>query len=157
MFDYIGLPLCEINKQLNHRKAEHTFYITSTQFKLCTEKIYQELICVFNIDKMKNFKLYPELKNINSKFEPTFNLEGLNKKSNVLSFKKEYKTLHPTQKPVSLMEYLIKTYTNENDIVLDFAMGSGTTGVACKNTNRNFLGIELDENYFKIAHKRIII
>jgi len=64
-------------------------------------------------------------------------------------------TVHPTQKPVSLMEYLIKTYTNEGDLVLDNCMGSGTTGVACKNLNRNFIGIELDPEYFKIAEKRI--
>ena len=63
--------------------------------------------------------------------------------------------LHPTQKPVSLMEYLIKTYTNENETVLDFTMGSGTTGVACLNTNRKFIGIELDDNYFDIAKNRI--
>lgn len=63
--------------------------------------------------------------------------------------------VHPTQKPVSLMEYLIKTYTNENEIVLDFTMGSGSTGVACMNTNRRFIGIELDENYFNIAVDRI--
>jgi len=62
---------------------------------------------------------------------------------------------HPTQKPVALMEYLIKTYTNEGETVLDFTMGSGTTGVACKNLNRNFIGIELDPEYFKIAEKRI--
>jgi len=62
---------------------------------------------------------------------------------------------HPTQKPVALMEYLIKTYTNECETVLDFTMGSGTTGVACKNTNRRFIGIELDEEYFKIAQERI--
>jgi len=62
---------------------------------------------------------------------------------------------HPTQKPVALMEYLIKTYTNEGETVLDFTMGSGTTGVACVNLNRNFIGIELDEKYFKIAEKRI--
>jgi site-specific DNA-methyltransferase (adenine-specific) len=62
---------------------------------------------------------------------------------------------HPTQKPVALMEYLIKTYTNEGETVLDNCMGSGTTGVACKNTNRNFIGIEMDENYFNIAQKRI--
>lgn len=67
----------------------------------------------------------------------------------------ERDTLHPTQKPVALMEYLIKTYTNENELVLDFTMGSGTTGVACKNTNRNFIGIELDEKYFEIAKERI--
>lgn len=63
--------------------------------------------------------------------------------------------LHPTQKPVALMEYLIKTYTNEGDTVLDFTMGSGTTGVAAKNLNRNFIGIELDEKYFNIAKNRI--
>ena len=65
------------------------------------------------------------------------------------------KSKHPTQKPVELMEYLIKTYTNEGETVLDFTMGSGTTGVACKNLNRKFIGIELDENYFNIAKERI--
>ena len=63
--------------------------------------------------------------------------------------------LHPTQKPVELLEYLIKTYTNENEIVLDNCMGSGSTGVACLNTNRRFIGIEKDDNYFEIAKKRI--
>jgi len=65
------------------------------------------------------------------------------------------KKVHPTQKPINLLEYLIKTYTNENDTVLDFAMGSGSTGVACKNINRDFIGIELDKNYFNIAKNRI--
>jgi site-specific DNA-methyltransferase (adenine-specific) len=63
--------------------------------------------------------------------------------------------LHPTIKPVALFEYIIKTYTNEGDTILDNCMGSGTTGVACKNLNRNFIGIELDPEYFKIAEKRI--
>lgn len=63
--------------------------------------------------------------------------------------------LHPSQKPVPLLEYLIKTYTNESDLVLDFTMGSGSTGVACVNTNRRFIGIELDEKYFNTAKKRI--
>lgn len=63
--------------------------------------------------------------------------------------------LHPTQKPIALLEYLIRTYTNENDIVLDNCMGSGSTGVACVNTNRNFIGIEIDPNYFQIASRRI--
>ena len=64
-------------------------------------------------------------------------------------------SLHPTQKPTDLLEYLIKTYTNENELVLDFTMGSGSTGVACINTNRRFIGIELDNNYFNIAKERI--
>jgi site-specific DNA-methyltransferase (adenine-specific) len=63
--------------------------------------------------------------------------------------------VHPTQKPIALMEYLIKTYTNDGELVLDFTMGSGTTGVACKNTGRSFIGIELDENYFNIATERL--
>ena len=73
----------------------------------------------------------------------------------LLKFSSESNPVHPTQKPVALMEYLIKTYTNENDLVLDFAMGSGTTGVACVNLNRRFIGIEKDPEYFKIAKERI--
>ena len=65
------------------------------------------------------------------------------------------KSKHPTQKPVALLEYLIRTYTNEGETVLDFTAGSGSTGVACVNTNRNFIGIEIDEGYFEIARKRI--
>lgn len=72
----------------------------------------------------------------------------------IIKFKKD-SGLHPTQKPVALLEYLIKTYTNENETVLDNCMGSGSTGVACINTNRNFIGIELDEKYFEIAKERI--
>ena len=74
--------------------------------------------------------------------------------TNLLEFKKDGST-HPTQKPVALCEYLIRTYTNEGDTVLDNCMGSGTTGVACVNTNRNFIGIELDKEYFNIAKNRI--
>ena len=73
----------------------------------------------------------------------------------LLEFKSANKPVHPTQKPTDLLEYLIKTYTNENELVLDFTMGSGSTGVACMNTNRKFIGIELDNNYFDIASKRI--
>lgn len=74
----------------------------------------------------------------------------------VLEINSEGKTVHPTQKPVALMEYLIKTYTNEGETVLDFTAGSFTTGVACLNTNRNFIGIEKDENYFNIGSKRVL-
>lgn len=74
---------------------------------------------------------------------------------NILKFNRETKPIHPTQKPVALLEYLIRTYTNENEIILDNCMGSGSTGVACLNTNRNFIGMELNEEYFKIAKERI--
>jgi len=73
----------------------------------------------------------------------------------VLRFDSVQRTVHPTQKPVALMEYLIKTYTNEGETVLDFTMGSGTTGVAAKKLNRSFIGIEMDETYFNIAKERI--
>jgi len=73
----------------------------------------------------------------------------------ILTFGKPHKPVHPTQKPVALLEYLIKTYTLENETVLDFTMGSGSTGVAAKNLNRNFIGIESDKEYFKIAKQRI--
>ena len=72
----------------------------------------------------------------------------------IIKFKKD-SGLHPTQKPVELLEYLIKTYTNEGETVLDNCMGSGSTGVACINTNRNFIGMELDEHYFQIAKERL--
>ena len=73
----------------------------------------------------------------------------------LFSTDKQKSSLHPTQKPVALFEYLVKTYTNEGDLVLDNCMGSGTTAVACMNTNRNFIGIELEEKYYNIAKQRI--
>lgn len=74
----------------------------------------------------------------------------------ILSFKwdTQKSSLHPTQKPIAMLEYFIKTYTNEGDVVLDSCMGSGSTGIACKNTNRKFIGIEMDKNYFNVAMHR---
>lgn len=149
----------DIEKVLGHRRAEHFFYKNgSSQFSLCTEETYDELIDVFNIDKLPCFKSYDELEVINSKFKSKvktiFNKTNRKYKSNVLEYSKSYNHYHPTEKPVPLLEDLIKTYTNEGDIVLDFTMGSGSTGVACKNLNRNFIGIELDEGYFNIAKER---
>ena len=168
VMDFIGLNLKQINTKLGHRRAEHTFYIDSTQYGLCTEKTYDELIKVFGIDKIDVFKNFAELKQIdteyrtellkqmNEQYPSTFNLwEGNKYKSNILKYKKDYNGYHPTQKPILLLEDLIKTFSNENDLVVDLTMGSGSTGVACKNTNRSFIGIEKDENYFKIAEQRI--
>jgi len=81
--------------------------------------------------------------------------DGFRYPKTVIEFASDKNKLHPTQKPVALLEYLIKTYTNENDTVLDFTMGSGSTGVACNSTNRNFIGIESNKDYFDIADKRI--
>jgi site-specific DNA-methyltransferase (adenine-specific) len=168
VMDFVGLNIKQINTKLGHRKAEHSFYIDSTQFLLCTEKTYTELIDVFSIDKIEVFKPFIELKQIdaeyrtdllkqmNDQYPSTFNLwEGNKYKSNILKYKKDYNGYHPTQKPVLLLEDLIKTFSNENDLVVDLTMGSGSTGVACKNTNRNFIGIEKDEKYFEIAVSRV--
>ena len=167
IMEYIGLNKKEIVKQIG-QKADHTFRVESTQFGLCTEQTYNELIEVFGIDKMQEFKPYSELKEIDLPFKAslnseansinpsTFNLwEGNKYKSNILKYKKDYDGYHPTQKPVLLLEDLIQTFSNEGDLVVDFTMGSGSTGVAAKNTKRNFTGIEMDEGYFKIAQRRI--
>ena len=107
---------------------------------------------VKNKEQMKGFR------EITGRPNPTIlktkNRDGLLPK-NIIKFDAIKKKQHPTQKPVDLMEYLIKTYTNENETVLDFTMGSGSTGVACVNTNRNFIGIEMDDSYFEIAQQRI--
>ena len=89
-----------------------------------------------------------------SKEQLTVN-EGTRYPRDVQKFAHDRGKYHPTQKPVALLEYLVKTYTNEGETVLDNCMGSGSTGVACVNTNRNFIGVELDENYFNIAKERI--
>ena len=160
VMDFIGLNLKQINSKLGHRRAEHTFYIDSTQYGLCTEKTYIELIEVFEIDKIEEFKNFTELKAIDEQFKnefaSTFNLwEGNKYKSNILKYKKDYNGYHPTQKPILLLEDLIKTFSNENDLVCDLTMGSGSTGVACKRLNRNFIGIEKNKKYFEIAKSRI--
>lgn len=158
---FMGVSSCkDVNKALGHRRAEHTFYVDTMQFSLCTEKTYQELIDRFNIDLMEGFKTFAECDEIERTFKRTFkrtfNLpDGQKYMGNVLEFRKDYQGLHPTQKPVALLEHLVKTYTNKGDLVLDNCMGSGSTGVACVNTGRRFIGIELDHGYFEIAQKRI--
>ena len=138
------------------QKADHVFRFNSSQFSLCTEETYNKLIELYCIDKMEGFRSFNDLSKESDNMISTFNLwEGNKVKSNILKYKKDYDGHHPTQKPVLLLEDLIKTFSNENDLVVDLTMGSGSTGVACKNTNRNFIGIEMDENYFNIAEKRI--
>lgn len=146
-------------KELGTGGAQHFLESNkeSSQFSLCTEIIYNKLIEVYNINEMDGFKDFSELKKIDINYcNSTFNLwEGNKYKSNILKYKKDYSGHHPTQKPVLLLEDLIKTFSNENDLVVDFTMGSGSTGVACKNTNRKFIGIEMDSSYYDIAVDRI--
>ena len=193
VMSFIGLGLKQINTKLGHRKAEHFFYIDSTQFNICTEKTYNELIDVFGIDEMEDFIEFEKLKTDNLNWLESFprtynpqmrerdkprqskmkatentcygNLENYEGEVleesypiNIIEFDKSGHSNmlhHPTQKPIELLEYLIKTYTDEGMTVFDATMGSGSTGVACKNTNRNFIGIEKDDKYFEIAEKRI--
>lgn len=100
---------------------------------------------------------YAEMLEIDRRFARRFNLaDGAKYKSNVLQYKKDYAGLHPTQKPVALLADIIRTYSNPGETVLDFTMGSGSTGVACKNTNRKFIGIEMDPTHYGIACGRIL-
>ena len=142
-------------------KADHTFRSSSTQFSLCTEQTYNELIEVFGIDKMQGFKPFAELVAINEAFDEeksgsVFNLpEGKQVKSNILKYGKDTDGFHPTQKPVALIADLIRTYSNEGDTILDNCMGSGTTAVACIKEKRHFIGFELNKDYYDKACRRI--
>jgi site-specific DNA-methyltransferase (adenine-specific) len=154
VLEFIGLNKKTIVEAIG-QSADHCFRVDSSQFSLCTEKTYNKLIEIYGIDKMQGFRTFESISNESDGLTSTFNLwEGGKFKSNVLEYKKDYEGLHPTQKPVLLLEDLIKTFSNENDLVVDFTMGSGSTGVACKNTNRNFIGIEKDENYYNVALRR---
>lgn len=156
LFDFIGKDKKQIFAEMGHQGACHFMRYDSMQFGLCTEKTYSELCAMYGIQGQEWFRPYAELVEVNRQFDRRFNLpEGQKYKSNVLQYRKDYTGHHPTQKPVALMEDLVKTYTNEGETVLDFTMGSGTTGVACVNTKRDFIGIEMDDKYFSIAVERI--
>lgn len=155
VLEYIGLKKKTIVEVIG-QSADHCFRVDSSQFSLCTEKTYNKLIEVYSIDKMDGYRTFADMSTESDGLNSTFNLcEGGKFKSNVLEYKKDYEGLHPTQKPILLLEDLIKTFSNENDLVVDLTMGSGSTGIACMNTNRNFIGIELDDNYFNISKKRV--
>ena len=155
IYRFIGINKKQIIDKIG-QSIDHSLRFNSSQFLLCTEETYNSLINIFDISDMDGFKTYNQLKDENKCINSTFNLwEGNKYKSNILKYKKDYENLHPTAKPVKLLEDLIKTYTNENETVLDFTMGSGSTGVACKNLNRRFIGIEKDDHYFQVAKSRI--
>ena len=160
VMDYIGLPKKGIIDRIG-QKVDHTFRTGSTQFSLCTEQTYNELVNTYNLEQMEGYKKYDELKKVDEQvkgelYKSVFNLwEGNKYKSNILKYKKDYTGMHPTQKPILLLEDLIKTYSNESDTVVDLTIGSGSTAIACMNTRRNFVGFELDERYYNIASERI--
>lgn len=133
------LKICEIVSVFSF--GTHNYYPQMTEGKMRNKKSYGS----------KEGSVTGEIKAGDDKFNNLYFPKNIIEFSNANQNGKE----HPTQKPVALMEYLIKTYTNEGEVVLDNTMGSGTTGVACVNTNRSFIGIEMDDKYFEIAEKRI--
>lgn len=158
--NYINKPTKEINIILGNSATQHFLCYAGRQFALCTVKTYEALINTFKLDKMRGFKSYKELlemqEKANIKTKSIFNLwDGKGHKPNLLKYAKDKYKYHPTQKPVKLLEDLIKTFSNVGDTVCDLTMGSGSTGVAAMNTGRNFIGIEKDDHYFEVAKKRI--
>lgn len=161
-FKYIQLETGLNKKQIIDiigQRVDHCFRHSSSQWDLPTEETYNELIKVFNIDKYEGFKPYEELKQEYEELRYTFNTarvkEDLRANSNVWLYPPAKKQGHITPKPVEMLENIINHSTNKGDIVLDCFMGSGSTGVACLNTNRRFIGIEKEEKYFNIAKDRI--
>ena len=142
--------------------ASH-YFTDGIQFRVPTESkfnLIKDYIDIgYSYGELKTmdfeYKRYETKKHYDD-YPSVFNLwEGNKYKSNILKYRKDYDGHHPTQKPVALLEDLIKTFSNEGDTVLDFTMGSGSTGVACVNTSRDFIGIEMNEDYFDIAKQRI--
>ena len=167
VFDFIGLPQKEITKITGSTYNSH-YWTDGVQFSRITKKDYGIFEKLFELSKMEGFLTYEQIEEIDigfknqhyaemdKKYPNIFNLwQGGKSKSNVLEYKKDNGGFHPTQKPVALLEDLIKTFSNPGDVVLDFTMGSGSAGVACVNTGRRFIGMELDPGYFEIAEKRI--
>ena len=158
-----GLTNASIRNILGNEMGGH-YFTGGVQFCLPTADNYAKLQSTgyFNreyADLKKIDTSYRDglLREMNEKFPSTFNLwEGGRYKSNILRYKKDYSGYHPTQKPVALLKDLIKTFSNAGDLVVDLTMGSGSTGVAARDTSRGFIGIEIDANYFEIAERRIV-
>ena len=160
--NFIGLKIGAINKKLKHRKSEHFFYHSSTQWDLCTIEVYKELIKLFNIDRWEGFREYEdsrkEYEDLRKEYESLRYIHNLDTNHNNIwksKAKRNNGKLHACEKPVDILERIIRTSSNEGDVVLDCFAGSGSTGIACLNTNRKFIGIEKEDEYFNIAHKRI--
>lgn len=148
-----GLENKQFSQILGNGMASH-YFTDKIQFACPTESNYTKLQTTGFFKK--SFSEIKEIdKEYKDKYPSVFNLNGQKSKSNVFEYKKDNDGYHPTQKPIALLEDLILTYSNPGDTVLDFTMGSGSTGVACQNTGRKFIGIERDQGCFKIAQNRI--
>ena len=143
-------PALAKKRPLNYIEYIHIFYKSFLTYNPQKTKGKKNNSCGVGVRKRKDSTLSSFKKSYSSSVN-----DGMKYPKNIIKFSRPTKQYHPTQKPLLLMEYLVRTYTNENELVLDFTMGSGTTGVACKNLNRKFIGIEIDKDYFEIAKKRI--
>lgn len=149
MLEYINIPKKEIMNKLG-QGLDHCFRYANRTFYIPTEKNYNLLINEYNIDKMNNFIPYDILKEKWDKENSIiFNIPNNDKiVRNVLTYKKDINNIHPTQKPLELLNYLINLFTNENDWILDFTSGSGSTGISAIKNDRKFIGIEIDKNFY---------
>ncbi|EBZ9516545.1 site-specific DNA-methyltransferase [Salmonella enterica subsp. enterica serovar Eastbourne] len=159
---FAGITATQTIKALGHMGATHFLAHEAIQFTLPTRDTYSQLITMYNLTAMPGFLTYDDMQTIHAGWKASrrhrprvFNLpEGKKHKSNVLEYARDREKYHPTQKPVALLEDLIQTYSTPGDTVLDFTMGSGSTGVASINTGRRFIGIEKERKYFDIAVTR---
>jgi len=154
---WLGLGLKKINEQLGHRRAEHAFYHSSTQWDLPMAETYQELIDVFHIDRWEGFREYESLRQEYESLRRPFN--NYYRLFDVMQFDQEAhitgKHDHDTIKPMKLTNSLIETTTRKGDLVVVPFAGSGTECIAAKNAGRDFIGFEINEKYIKIARERI--
>ena len=159
LFENIGLTKAEIIDRIG-QEADHCFRFGSTQFALCTRETYDDLIDEFGVDELDDFKPYDKLEALDESFKNknpnVFNLPDSERyKSDVLEYAKPQSDHHPTQKPVALLEDLIRTFTHGGDRVVDLTAGSGSTAVAAYNTGRECIAIEKDREYFETAVDRV--
>lgn len=167
--EYIGKPPSEIMKPFGHRRHDHTLRHASEQFLLCGRELYRELVERYSLESMPGFlpwdvlndqsSAYREelVRSMNEDFPSTFNLpEGAKSKGNVFEYAKDAEKLHPTQKPVALLMDLVETFSRPGDLVVDFTMGSASTGVACHRTGRRFVGVERDPDIYQTGLERLL-
>ena len=158
ILEFINEERTEIIEEVESGNLSHFLHSNGLQFRIPTKNSYKELSKKYELTDMEYYKSYEELEKISNEYkeEPTFNIPAeKNHIKNVFEYEKVTKCQHPTQKPVPLLKKLIEIYSNEGDTISDLFMGSGSTGVAAKETNRDFIGIEKKEEYYRIAEERI--
>lgn len=150
---YIGYSRTKMKNKLGHGGSQHFLEPYGPQWAFITKEVYQQLIDVFKIDEWEHFREYEDLRKEYEDLRYTFN--NLKEHHSVMNYEIAKKQGHLTPKPTDLLEYIIKTSSNEGDIVLDCFAGSGSTGEACINTNRHCILIEREDKYIDIIKNRL--